>query len=94
MQKLDRRNTYIPVSASQADSSMALSLNREETLGEQSLKTLSNNPEVNQPQCKEGQNLRVSARVYILVSSPEQVQGFSPAVKYKPSWPLCGHSLP
>jgi len=66
MQKLDRRNTYIPVSASQADSSMALSLNREETLGEQSLKTLSNNPEVNQPQCKEGQNLRVSVKVYIL----------------------------
>ncbi|MBF0204334.1 MAG: hypothetical protein HQK67_08470 [Desulfamplus sp.] len=90
MQKLDRRNTYIPVSASQAYSSMALSLNREpacrtdrETLGEQSLKTLSNNPEVNQPQCKEGQNLRVSVKVYILVSSPEQVQGFSPAVKYK-----------
>lgn len=66
MQKLDRRNTYIPVSASQADSSMALPLNREETLGEQSLKTLSNNPEVNQPQCKEGQNLRVSVKVYIL----------------------------
>jgi len=66
MQKLDRRNTYIPVSASQADSSMTLSLNREETLGEQSLKTLSNNPEVNQPQCKEGQNLRVSVKVYIL----------------------------
>ena len=66
MQKLDRRNTYIPVSASQVYSSMALPLNREETLGEQSLKTLSNNPEVNQPQCKEGQNLRVSVKVYIL----------------------------
>lgn len=66
MQKLDRRNTYIPVSASQAYSSMALPLNRVETLGEQSLKTLSNNPEVNQPQCKEGQNLRVSVKVYIL----------------------------
>ena len=53
MQKLDRRNTYIPVSASQAHSSMALSLNKEETLSEQSLKTLSNNPEVNQPRKRE-----------------------------------------
>jgi len=44
---------------------MDLSLNRVEKLSEQVLSTLNINPEVNQPH-KEGQNLRVSAKVYVL----------------------------
>ena len=43
-QKLDRRDTYTPTDAPQVRSSVTLSLNREETLSEQSLKTPSNNP--------------------------------------------------
>jgi hypothetical protein len=45
---------------------VGLSLNKEETLSEQVLSTLDNSPEVNQPQRKEGQNLRVSVKVYVL----------------------------
>jgi len=67
MQKLLRRRlTDTPRDASLVPCSVDLSLNREETLGEQVLSTLNNTSEVNQPQCKEEQNLRVSARVYIL----------------------------
>lgn len=76
MQKLDRRNTYIPVSASQAHSTMALSLNREETLSEQSLKTLSNNPEVNQPQNTEGSN---SNYVFVLSIEGKPLMPCKPA---------------
>ena len=43
-QKLVGRNTYTPMDAPQVRSSVTLSLNREETLSEQSLKTPSNNP--------------------------------------------------
>jgi len=59
MQKLVGRNTYTPMDASQVHSSVALSLNREETLSEQSLKTLSNNSDVNLQSGKTGQKLRV-----------------------------------
>jgi len=59
MQKLEKRNTYIPLGASQAQSSVAVSLNREETLGEHSLKTFSNSLDVNLQSGKTGQNLRV-----------------------------------
>jgi len=58
-QKLGKRNTCTPFGASQAKSSVAMSLNREETLGEHSLKTFSNNLDVNQQSGKTGQNLRV-----------------------------------
>jgi hypothetical protein len=43
-----------------------LSLNRPQRVSEQVLSTLDNNPEGVQPQYKEGQNLRVSAKVYII----------------------------
>lgn len=67
MQKLLRRRlTDTPRDASPVPCSVDLSLNREETLSEQVLSTLNNDPEVNQPQCKEGQNLRVSVKVYVL----------------------------
>ena len=59
MQKLGKRNTCTPLSASQAQSSVAVSLNREETLGEHSLKTLSNRLDVNLQSGKTGQGLRV-----------------------------------
>lgn len=59
MQKLGRRNTYTPLSASQAQGSVAMSLNREETLSEHSSKTLSNRLDVNQQSGRTGQDLRV-----------------------------------
>ena len=59
MQKLEKRNTYTPLSASQAQSSVAVSLNREETLGVDSLKTFSNSLDVNLQSGRTGQNLRV-----------------------------------
>ena len=48
-QKLVGRNTCTPMDAPQVRSSVTLSLNREETLSEQSLKTPSNNPDVDLP---------------------------------------------
>jgi len=59
-QQLGKRNTYTPLSASQAQCSVVLSLNREETLGEQDLKTYPNNLDVNLRSGKTEQNLRVS----------------------------------
>lgn len=58
-QQLGRRNTYTPWSASQAPGSVAVSLNKEETLSEHSLKTLSSNSDETQHSGKSGQDLRV-----------------------------------
>lgn len=58
-QKLGKRNTYTPLGASQAQGSVAMSLNREETLGEHGLKTFPNSLDVNQQSGKTGQGLRV-----------------------------------
>ena len=58
-QKLDRRNTCTPTDAPQVRSSVTLSLNREETLSEQSLKTSSNNPDVDIQSGMTGRDLRV-----------------------------------
>ncbi|MHB8371943.1 MAG: hypothetical protein ACYDBI_04420, partial [Thermoplasmataceae archaeon] len=58
-QKLVRRNTYTPTDAPQVRSSVALSLNREKTLSEQSLKTPSNNPDVDLQSGMTGRDLRV-----------------------------------
>ncbi len=58
-QKLDRRNTYTPTDAPQVRSSVALSLNREETLSEQSLKTPSNNPDVGNQSLKKEKRRRM-----------------------------------
>ena len=59
-QKLVRRDTCTPMDAPQVRSSVTLSLNREETLSEQSLKTPSNNPHVDLQSGMTGRNLRVS----------------------------------
>ncbi len=58
-QKLVGRNTYTPTDAPQVRSSVTLSLNREETLSEQSLKTPSNNPDVDLQSGMTGRDLRV-----------------------------------
>ena len=49
-QKLDRRDTCTPMDAPQVRGSVILSLNRDHSLSEQDLKTLSNNPDVDPPQ--------------------------------------------
>ena len=58
-QKLVGRNTYTPTDAPQVRSSVTLSLNREETLSEQSLKTPSNNPHVDLQSGMTGWDLKV-----------------------------------
>ncbi|MBF0228287.1 MAG: hypothetical protein HQK63_07395 [Desulfamplus sp.] len=75
MQKLLERDTYTPLNASQVQCNCDSVLNKEDTLSVQNLKTFDNNPDVNLPQNTEGFN---SNYVFILVSAPEQVQGFSP----------------
>ena len=60
-QKLFERNTYTHTDASQVRSfPVVMSLNREETLSEHSLKTSDNSPDENLLSGKRGQNLRVS----------------------------------
>ena len=66
MQKFERRNTYTPTDASLVCSPMVMSLNREETLSEHSLKTLSNNSEENYSQHRGSPDLRVQNIVYVL----------------------------
>jgi len=56
-QKFGRRKTYTPTDTSLVCSSVTMSLNKEETLSEHSLKTLSNDSEENQ--LNQGQDLRV-----------------------------------
>ncbi|MHB1741827.1 MAG: hypothetical protein ACYCSA_04590 [Thermoplasmataceae archaeon] len=57
--KLVGRNTCTPAYDSQVRSSVTLSLNREETLSEQSLKTPSNNPHADLQSGMTGRDLRV-----------------------------------
>ena len=59
MQKLDRRDTYTPMDAPQVRGSVILSLNRDQSLSEQDLKTLSNNPDVDLRSGMTGRDLRV-----------------------------------
>lgn len=59
MQKLEKRNTYIPTSTPHACSSMTMSLNRDESLSKHSLKTFSNNLEVGQHRQTDGHKVKV-----------------------------------
>jgi hypothetical protein len=63
-QQLFERNTYTPTDASQVCSPVVLSLNRDESLSEQDLKTSDNNLDVNQRQHIVAQKL--SGIVYVL----------------------------
>ena len=74
-QKLGKRNTYTPTDASQVCSSVVLSLNREETLGEQNLKTSSNNLDVNQHQQTGG----IKSKVFVLNKNGEPLMPCKPA---------------
>ncbi|MBU4352220.1 MAG: HNH endonuclease [Nanoarchaeota archaeon] len=58
-QKLGKRKTYTPIDVSQVCGSVAVSLNKEETLSVDSLKTLPNSLEENLHSGKSGQDLRV-----------------------------------
>src|SRR6056297_2058562 len=59
MQKLGKRNTCTPTSAPQACSSVAMSLNRDESLSEHGLKTFSNNLEVGLHRQTDGLKVKV-----------------------------------
>ena len=65
MQKLGKRNTYIPIDTSLVSGSMISNVNKEATLSHTNLKTFSNNLEENKSQHTEKQNLRVSVIVYV-----------------------------
>lgn len=65
-QKFGKRNTYTPTDASQVRSPVAVTFNREETLGEHSLKTSPNNLDVNHSQHTGSPDLRVLDIVYVL----------------------------
>ncbi len=83
-QKLVGRNTRTPMDAPQVRSSVTLSLNREETLSEQSLKTPSNNPDVD-PQGNEAWT--GVERLY-----PSFLRIFFPIPSHADTWGLLGGS--
>ncbi|MHB8361067.1 MAG: RNA-guided endonuclease IscB [Thermoplasmataceae archaeon] len=58
-QKLDRRDTFTPTDAPQVRGNCDHALNRDESLSVHGLKTLSNNPDVDQQSGRTGQDLRV-----------------------------------
>ena len=58
-QRLGRRDTCTPAYDPQVRSSVTLSLNREETLSDQSLRTPSNNPHAELQSGMTGRDLRV-----------------------------------
>ncbi len=66
MQKLDVELKNAPIDAPQVYSTATYPLNRVEKLSVGNGKLASNNLDVDQPQHREGQNLRVSAIVYVL----------------------------
>lgn len=65
-QKFGERNTYTPTDASQVRSPVAVTFNREETLGEHGLKTSPNSLDVNHSQHTGSPDLRVLDIVYVL----------------------------
>lgn len=75
MQKLKQRNTSTPTSASQARGNCDLQLNKEETLSVASLKTCSNNPDVNLSQ----HTAKLKVIVYVISIKGEPLMPCSPA---------------
>jgi hypothetical protein len=74
-QQLPERNTYTPSSASQAGSSVAVSLNKEETLNEHGLKTSGNGLDVNLRQRTGG----LTAKVFVLNRDGKPLMPCTPA---------------
>lgn len=74
-QQLPERNTYTPSSASQAGSSVAVSLNKEETLSEHGLKTSGNSLDVNLRQ-RTGE---LTAKVFVLNRDGKPLMPCTPA---------------
>jgi len=66
MQKLEERDTYTPTDAPQVCSNCDSELNRNQSFGVQSLKTSSNNLDVDRSQRKGSSDLRVQNVVYVL----------------------------
>ena len=82
-QKLDRRDTYTPTDAPQVRGSVILSLNRDQSLSEQNLKTLSNNPDVDLPQPAGGH--KAVMQVFILNMDGKPLMPCKPAKARKRS---------
>ena len=76
MQKLETRNTYTPTNTPQVRSNCDSELNKEEILSVQNLKTVSNNPDVDQSGLNQKQNTSVS--VYVLNQRGEPLMPCSP----------------
>ena len=85
-QKSVERDAFTPTGDSHLRRSVTLSLNREETLSDQSLKTPSNNPDVDLQSCMTGRDLMVS----IVNMSNEPLIPFGKSIikKEKRRWTL------
>ncbi len=85
-QKSVEREAFTPTGDSHLRRSVTLSLNREETLSDQSLKTPSNNPDVDLQSCMTGRDLMVS----IVNMSNEPLIPFGKSIikKEKRRWTL------
>jgi len=75
MQKLSKRNTYVPTDASQVRGPTTATLNREETLSERGLKTFDNNLEGNQRRRTGG----TKCNVYVQNKDGEPLMPCTPA---------------
>ena len=85
-QKSVEREAFTPTGDSHLRRSVTLSLNREETLSEQSLKTPSNNPDVDLQSCMTGRDLMVS--IVNMSNEPLIPFGKSIVKKEKRRWTL------
>ena len=75
IQQLGKRNTYTPTNTSLVCSSVSLSLNKEETLSEQTSKTFPNNLEENLHQQTGG----LKAKVFVLSKNKKPLMPCKPA---------------
>ena len=78
MQKLEKRNTYIPTNTSHVCSSMICELNKDQSPSAVNLKTSSNIPEETQLQHKGEQDSRVLVNVYVLSRNSKPLMPTSP----------------
>ena len=85
-QKSVEREAFTPTGDSHLRRSVTLSLNREETLSDQSLKTPSNNPDVDLQSCMTGRDLMVS--IVNMSNEPLIPFGKSIVKKEKRRWTL------